>query len=196
MLKRKQKRVCANEGTCRDIFGKPDETRKCIPGKIAEEEKEVLFDVNVNIFTKEISAGDEILAEIELIKFAGEKVDVEVHYSIKDQFNNTLSDKHEIVAVETKTSFIGKLTVPDEAKPGTYTFYAKAIYKEQSWEAYESFEIMKKLIEISSRTIFRILIGIFIIFIIILFYEYRKMKKLNKLLKKVTEKDLIRIEYL
>lgn len=188
-----QTRTCVNKGTCGGIVGKPDETRTCISGQISEE---VLFDVEVKILTKEVSAGDEVLAEIELIKFSGEKVDVEVDYSIKDQFNNTLSTKHEIVAVETKTSFIGQLTVPDEAKVGTYTFHARAIYKEQSWEASESFEVIKKLIEIPAKAILEILIVMFIVFIVILFYEYKKMKELNKLFRKVTEKDLIRKEYI
>ena len=188
-----QTRACTNKGTCSGIIGKPSETETCLPGEIPEE---ALFDVKVSMITEKVYAGDEVRAEIELIKFAGGKADADVYYSIKDQFNNIITAKTEIIAVETKTSFIGKLNLPSEAPPGTYTFYVRLISEKQILEASESFEVIKKLIEISNSIILLAFIIMFFIFTIILYFIYKRIKKLTTLSKIVTEEDLIRMGYI
>nr|MBI4156233.1 hypothetical protein [Candidatus Woesearchaeota archaeon] len=170
----------------------PEEVpEKKVLEKIKEKE-EILFDLEINLITKEVFAGDKVKAEIELFNIAGKKVDVEVFSSIKDLSNNTIASKHQIVSVETRTSFINDLEIPSDIKPGTYTFHIAVMYGDQTWEAGESFGVIKKPIEIPTFVILGILIAILLIFIIILYYEYMKMKTMAKLFKRITEEDLIR----
>ncbi|MEK6817673.1 MAG: PGF-pre-PGF domain-containing protein [Nanoarchaeota archaeon] len=158
--------------------------------------EEVLFDVEINLITKEVFAGDKIKAEIELLKIAGEKVDVDVFSSIRDSSNNIIVSKHQIVGVETRTSFIRELEIPSNIKPGTYTFHIEVMYDGQIWEAIDSFRVIKKLFEVPTSVILGMLITSLLLSIIILYYEYIRIKKMSKFFKRVTEENLIKGGYI
>ena len=143
--------------------------------------EEVLFDVEINLINKEVFAGDKIKAEIELLKIAGEKVDVEVFSSIRDLSNNIIASKRQIVSIETRTSFISELEIPSNIKPGTYTFHIEVVYDGQTWEATDSFKVLKKSIEIPTPVILGILIATLLLFIVILYFIYRKLEKIRRL---------------
>ena len=154
-------------------------SKEAVSTVIPPVEEEVLFDVEINLITKEVFAGDKVKAEIELFKIAGEKVDVDVFSLIKDSSNNILTSKHQIVGIETRTSFISELEIPSNIKPGIYTFHIEVMYGGQTWEAIDSFKVIKKPIEISIPVILGILSAIILIFI--LYFIYRKLEKIRKL---------------
>ena len=186
-----------------------DEARKIRP--IPEEKKppiiekpvkiKPLFDIKINVINKfkQVVQGGDVIAEIELIKMAGkERVDVDVYYSIKDINNNSIAEKHEIIAVETKTIFVGILSVPFTLAPGDYEFYVRAVLEEDFLESSDSFKVIKRpYIEIAiTKSASLLVISIILsVFILILYYEYKRTKRLTKLLKKITEKDLIKAKY-
>lgn len=193
-------------GTPTGLVGKVTEiVKEEIPEEILKEveEEKPLFDVSLSIVDeyKKVLPGEDIIAEISLIKIAGSKVDVDVFYSLIDPNGKVISTKQEIVAVETKTIFVAKLTVPEDAKTGDYLFKVKAVLKKETLEASDSFEVIEKFPEAiepsegiyvpNSMILGILIIGLFI-FALIFYYSYRQTKILTKLIHKITEEDLIK----
>ena len=109
---------------------------------------EPLFDVVVHIPQqyRSISAGEELLASVELVNVGSEgRVDVYLDYWISDSNNLLIFKKRETVAVETQANFVRTFQIPDDLSPGIYVLHAKMTYFDgKEAESSHSFEIIEK----------------------------------------------------
>jgi len=178
--------------------------------KIPEEEEKIkvpeekpLFDISINVLNeyKKVFPGEDVIVEIALTKTAGPKADVNVLYSLLDPDGRIIDTKQEIVAVETKTAFVTKLTVSEDAKPGDYNFKIKITINEETWEGSDSFEVIERPLEeiiplegihVSTSIVLGVLLVIFLVFALIFYYMYKQTQNLIKLIPKITEEDLIK----
>jgi len=168
---------------------------------IEVESEQPLFDIEVEILEefKEVAAGGGLLVKITLYNPKGTGlVDVEVDYAIMDLDGKVIIKEHETVAVETKTSFIKRFTIPSSAKPGNYIFYAKVTYNGVVGSSSSLFEVVEKPhVETPAQTekyyyVVYIIIAIIAFFGIAMSYQHKKLKELTKFVKKVRAEDLIK----
>ena len=165
------------------------------------ESEEPIFDIEVEILEefKEVAAGGGLLAKITLYNPKGIRLaDVDVDYVIKDMDEKIIIKEHETVAVETKTSFVKRFTIPGSVKPGNYIFYAKVTYNGVVGSSSSLFEVVEKPhVETPAQTekyyyVVYIIIAIIAFFGISMSYQHRKLKELTESIKKVTIEDLIK----
>ena len=167
------------------------------------ESKQPIFDIELNILEefKEVAAGEGLLAEITLYNLAGiGLIDVSVDYAIIGLDGKAIIKEHETVAVETRTSFIKRFTIPSSAKPGSYILYAKVTYDGVVGSSSSLFEVVEKPhVETPAQIekyfyILYLVIAVIVVFVILMFYQYIELKKLTKSIKKVRAEDLIKTE--
>ncbi len=167
------------------------------------ESEEPLFDIEATIVEgfKEVSAGEEILIEITLSNPKGIRlVDLNVDYVVKDIDGGIVMQEQEAVAVETRTSFIKRFTIPGSVKPGNYIFYAKVTYHGIVGSSSSLFEVVEKPhVETPAQTekyyyIVYIVIAIIAFFGISMSYQHKKLKELTGSINKVRAEDLIKTE--
>lgn len=151
---------------------------------IVQETDELLkLSININNKFKQISPGEEILAEINL-QFSGnvsETKDVYVTCVIKDLEGNIIAVKSETLAIWTRASSIVQIYIPKDTEIGDYLFYAKAKYNGVEAEASDSFKVVKsqdKKVVLTYDKIILILV-ILALIILVLFLIYYKIKKLK-----------------
>jgi len=165
------------------------------------ESEKPLFDIEVNILEefKEVIAGEGLLAEITLYNPKGIRLaDVDVEYIVKDIDGTIIINEHEAVAVETRTSFIKRFTIPSSLKPGSYIFYAKVTYNGVVGSSSSLFEVVEKPhVETPAQTekyyyVVYIIIAIITFFGISMSYQHKKLKEITESIKKVRAEDLIK----
>jgi len=89
-------------------------------------EKTPLFDVSVDIISKEIIAGRQVEANINMANKGDlKKIDILVYYAIKNFQGDILSFKEESIFIEDELSIKRKLRVPSNAPFGAYVFYTR-----------------------------------------------------------------------
>ena len=92
------------------------------------EERKPLFDVITNIEEKEVSPGDNLVADVTLINMGDlHHFDVLFRYAIRDLDGNTIAFKEESLAIDEQLNLTRELEVPNSAEPGQYIFYANYI---------------------------------------------------------------------
>lgn len=142
---------------------------------VCEELFKVKVEVPKNFY--QVFAGDEAVAEVALFRFGeGGPVDVLIISSIKDGEGKVLKEKTQTLAIGTQASFIVKLPIPFDTKPGDYFVSVKLVYKEVIAESSSPFKVLEApvkkmplgIILKSSKTFF-ILVGSLILFFLFLF---------------------------
>jgi hypothetical protein len=109
------------------------------------ESRGALLDVRAEIEKKykKILPGEEILSQIRLFNLGGDgRADVLIEYEIKDYEGNDIVSETESLAIETQSSFIKKIKVPENTKEGMYVFYVKASYNGKVASASDNFEVV------------------------------------------------------
>jgi uncharacterized membrane protein len=163
------------------IIIKTDGIEKEILTVIEVESKKALFDVKVNIPDEflYIKPGEEGYAKINIFNVGKTKmVDVIVDYIIKDEEGNNIISEQEVIAVETRTSFLKKFRIPENVKSGKYVFYVKVTYNGEVTSSSTWFNISKKQF-FSLKTILvglSIITGIILLIIII----YRQKPRIRR----------------
>jgi hypothetical protein len=171
-----------------DIFAKENEISDAYTGKITitgnnvtkiinlileVKERKPLFDVIVDVLTKEVSIGDDVKARLKISNLGDLKnIDVFLYYAIKDFDGKTISFKEESIKIENELDIVRKLKIPENIILGDYVFYLKASYLNITASSTETFEVVEtKPVSLSLiLLIFGIvLIVIILIFVIILF---------------------------
>lgn len=92
--------------------------------------------------------GEFLPISIKLVNFGSQKrVDVVINYKILDGNENEIYSENETVAVETTASFIKRIQLPYNIKPGTYTVESILNYPDQIQPAVSKFPLLveKKL---------------------------------------------------
>ena len=165
-----------------------------------------LFDVNVKVLPeyKKIFQGDELLIQIVLFNLRGfGKVDVDVKYSIKNDAGDMIAAEEEKVTVETQSTFVRKLVIPSDLKPGTYTAFVEVTTPDGTiGTSSDLFEVTAKYegaYPKQTKQYILILTGIFIAVIVIIFALplYRKLKQkkdITKLKEGLPEEEISKLE--
>lgn len=158
---------------------------------IEVEYKDALFDLRVNIPDEysNVLPGKEILAEIELFNLGlVKRADVEIEYTIEDDEGNKIITEKETIAVETKTSFIKRIKIPENYRSGKHILYIKAIYNEKFASATASFNVIKW----GSEKLFIVILLSVIILLGFIVYFYVKRKKDKIPIRRLKIEDMVK----
>ena len=110
------------------------------------ESEKPLFDVDVEILPryKTVFQGEDVTAQIILYNLRGiGRVDVSLLYLIKDMEGNLIAEESETVAVETQTSLVKSLKLPEDVEPGSYVFYVSVRYNGFIGSSSDLFDVIK-----------------------------------------------------
>lgn len=146
------------------ILVKEDGTEQKIEVILEIESKDILLDVYTEIpsISKKVLPGGELLTEVRIFNlgaFRGAK-DIRIEYKIRDLDGNEIFGEHETIAIETQTSFIKKMHIPENMEYGNYILYIRAIYNSEVASASARFEVISPIITAKEK--------LFIVIIIIL----------------------------
>jgi hypothetical protein len=87
-----------------------------------------------------VAPGDFLTVSVKLVNFGAQKrVDVVVDYKILDSGKKEVYKENETVAVETTASFVKRLQLPQNIKPGVYTLVSVLNYPYQEQPAVSEF---------------------------------------------------------
>lgn len=179
--------VTAN-GTAR-VYIEKNGTRQLI-----FDSKKQLFDINIHVLPeyKSIFQGEEILIQIELTNLRGfGSGNVNVKYSIKDTKGNLVASEEETIFVETRATFVRKLLIPAEIKPGTYVAFVEVSTDVIAGTGSDTFEVKSKYKYSPELKYYiigvAVLVGIVIISILVIygFNILRKKKQIAELKEKM-----------
>jgi len=106
-----------------------------------------LLDVSVQSYNQEYLAGQEVTYGVELINMGkSNRFDASVRYTITDGGGKILKSYTETLAVETKATSSGKITLPSNIRPGTYYLNAIVTYGDnQKAESSTEFQIVDQI---------------------------------------------------
>ena len=90
-----------------------------------------------------LAPGEFLPISVKLVNFGEQKrVDVVINYKILDSNNNEIYSENETVAVETTASFIKRIQLPYNIKPGLYTVESILNYPDQQEPAISKFPLL------------------------------------------------------
>ena len=90
-----------------------------------------------------LAPGEFLPVSVKLVNFGAQKrVDVQVNYEILDGKNNIVYSENETVAVETTASFVKRIQLPYNIKPGLYTVESILTYPDQQQPAMSKFPLL------------------------------------------------------
>lgn len=148
--------------------------------------EKVLFDVKLDLPLKyrEIQQGENLKTQISLFSMGiAKKVDVILHYLIKDLKNNLLAEESETFAVENQASFT-KTFYTEDLIPGSYVVAIEARYADSFAVSSDTFKVVKKILPIpTTEKTFTFLLAFVVALVIVYFFlrmrkiEMKKQKK-------------------
>ena len=161
---------------------------------VEEIKEKTLFDVVLIVRTeyKKVYPGDDLLIQAIIIKFEPKgRIDIPLHWQIRDEKEEIILDHTETMAIETQLSFIKNFHITEEAKVGKYAIFLEIPYNDTFVHSSDTFEIIKRPIFIIPGKIilttkeflkgilwiFVIFLLMFVIFIWALRREYRQSKR-------------------
>lgn len=185
------------ENTYTGILKISASSEKEIPIVLGINSRIALFDITMNIPAayKDLKPGDDILFQISLFNL-GEigKVDVDIEYSIKDLYGNTILENREIVAVETQASFSRSLKLPEDMADGQYVAIVNVKYGSSVGTTSDIFYINRKTV-LNKLYLIALILAILTIAmstILIILHFNRKVKEISRIhtreLDKIKEK--------
>ena len=109
------------------------------------------------------------------------KVDVILHYLIKDFENNLISEESETLAVTDQLSF-AKTFYTEELVPGSYVVALEARYADSFAVSSDTFKVVKRILPIPAAEILFTFLLAFVASLIIIYFllRIRKMQKTKK----------------
>lgn len=131
--------------------------------------------------SSKIAPGEILPVSVKLVNFGSQqRVDVIVTYEIFDKNGSQVYADSETVAVDTTASFIKRIQLPKDIKPGAYTVQTSMKYPYQEAPAVSKFQIVveEKIggFFISDLILYGIILAIIIIIAIILTYFLSRKK--------------------
>lgn len=171
-----------------------DELRKELPITI-NVSKKPLFDIKVDVLTKDIKPGEDVKANITLLNFGELPVDVYLNYSIKDEKGNILETKLETLAAPLERVIQRELQAPE--KEGKYRFHAIITYELEKAESEDSFNVyIEKIVKEEKPKEIIIGLGLVVLVVLALFIIYMKKRgrKEEKVGEELEEKELSKEE--
>ncbi|MBR9706427.1 hypothetical protein GOV14_05305 [Candidatus Pacearchaeota archaeon] len=143
---------------------------------------------------QKVPAGEDIWFTTKVLNLANKKrIDVTLKYEIYNSTNNVVISKTETVAIETQASFVGKLRISEDIKPGNYILKITLLTSTKDYETQASFRIIKNNDTqplLSTRSIFITLL-IFITVAVLLILAIKSKLIIERLKIKFKIKDII-----
>jgi len=190
-----------------DIFAKDEEIRDIYTGRITArgergetkiinviieiKERKPLFDMIVNLISKEVAPGRDVRAKIKISNLGDlNHMDISIYSAIKDFNGNVFSFKEESIAIDKELEIIRSLRVPKDIPFGMYMFYSRVDYKNISASSTDTFEVIERgPINIDELVI----LGGIILLLIILIFKLRKKsvyeEKKTRILREIKKKE-------
>lgn len=128
---------------------------------LSVESKGALLDVRIEIQKKyqKVLPGDEILANINMFNFGlSKRADINLKYTISDFDGNVFFTKNETLAIETQTSFVAFILLPNDIPKGAYILYVEASYEGKVAGATANFEIVSNKVTQNEKVFIAIII--------------------------------------
>jgi len=174
-----------------------------VPEEILPEKPKALFDVSLTIQAKykKVYPGDDLLVLVEIIKFEPkERIDIPLHYQIRNEKEKVILDYTETMAIETRLSFLQTFNITEEAKLGKYKIILEVAYADAFVSSSDTFEIAERplfvtpgVITLTAKEILGglgLIFGVFLIgFISFVIFLYREFM-LTRGIRKITPADL------
>ncbi len=180
-----------------DIFAKEEEIPEAYTGRIIitgnnikkiinviieVKERKPLFDVIIDVLSKEVLAGKNVKAKLKVLNLGDlRNIDIKIYYSIQDFDENILAFKEESIAINEELKVTRTLKVPQGTPVGDYVFYFKASYLNISASSTETFEVVER--EAPSLFLILLIFGIILMIVILIFIFIifkRFLKHINK----------------
>jgi hypothetical protein len=145
-------------------------------------EKAPLFDIRTTLLKKILIPGQRAIANVRVLNLGDLKnIDVQLESSLTDSQNNTYDSKKEMFAIN--DSFTGpvSLRIPKDIPLGRYFFSSTVSYKNITANSYDSFEIIKSVINFGIFTFYIIMTIIITLIIHISTKLVRRIKMTEEL---------------
>ena len=194
-----------------DIFAKEKEIPDAYTGKIIItgnniskiinliieiKERQPLFDVIVDVLTKEVSIGDDVKARLKVYNLGDlNNIDIFLYYAIKDFDGKTISFKEESLKIDNELDIVRRLKIPENIPFEDYVFYLKVSYLNITASSTETFEVVEtKPISLSLILLISgiVLIVIILILVIILFNKFHHHLKARREIRVKRRKEKTR----
>ncbi|MBU3957973.1 MAG: hypothetical protein KKB25_02775, partial [Nanoarchaeota archaeon] len=161
---------------------------KTIPVILEVESAVRLFDAKVDITSeyKKVLPGQELKTQITLLSMGPveKKIDVTIHYFIKNMNGEILAEQSETFAVERQKSFTKTFSIPSDAKPGNYIIAIEVLYGNSFAVSSDIFEVVgageAAVIPVGDYGLAISLLAISVILIGIAFWLYASKKDGNR----------------
>lgn len=143
------------------------------------QEKAPLFDIKTELLRKVLIPGQRAIADIKILNLGDlRNIDVELESLILDKSNNIYDSKKETFAINTSVEKEVFLKVPKNIELGDYLFSSEVSYKNINAKSYDSFRIIKSVIDLDVLTfwiIFTIILTLILLILTVLISKIRKM---------------------
>ena len=175
------------------IYVSESETRKTLTGKINFmsksltksvdvildiKEKTPLFDIKTDLLRKVLIQGQKAFADVKIVNLGDLKnIDVELESFILDKNNQVYDSKKETFTIGDSVQKQVFLKVPKDISLGNYIFSSKVSYKDVSAQSYDSFKIIKSVIDFDVITFWIIVTIIITSIMLVLIVLVNKIKK-------------------
>ncbi len=176
-----------------NIYVSESETRKILIGKINFmgnsitksvdvildiQERAPLFDIKTDLLRKILVPGQRAIAGVKILNLGDLKnIDVELESLILDKSNNVYDSKKESFAINDSAKKQVFLKLPKNIELGSYFFSTKVSYKNISAQSYDSFKIIKSVIDLDVVAFWIIVIMIITSIMLVLAVLINKVKK-------------------
>lgn len=140
---------------------------------IEVESATALLDVNVEIpeAYKSALAGGKITAGVKLFNL-GEltgRTDINIEYSLRDYDGNEIYRGTESIAIETQTTFVKTIQLPENTPTGKYILYVKASYNGKTAGASDTFEVVSRTVTANEKVYIIIIIALCVVLSLIIY---------------------------
>lgn len=182
-----------------DIFAKEEEIPDAYTGKITikggniekiinviieVKERRPLFDVSLEVLSKELKQGGNVKADFHISNLGDLKnIDISLYYSIEDFEGNIITFKEESISIDEQLDITRKLRLPKEIPLGNYAFHLKVSYDNITASGTDVFEVNKERIKLQGIFLLWILFITLIISIIVTSFAIINLIRKNYLIK-------------
>jgi hypothetical protein len=144
------------------------------------QEKAPLFDIKTELLRKVLVPGQRAIANIIILNLGDLKnIDVELESLILDKNNQIYDSKKESFMINDSVKKQVSLKIPKDIELGEYFFSTKVSYKNISAKSYDSFKIIKSVIDLDVLAFYIIVTILLTLIILVSVILINKIKKIN-----------------
>jgi len=173
-----QTRTCINNGTCKGIYGKPNETQACVSQVEEPSLPAQLFDISIELEDPVVEDINKLVLRIVFESFGIEPTPVNLTFTILDNLGNEIYREEDYIVVETEkvvTKTFESLVLPE----GRYILVLTTLYNVDVVDEFrQKFEIREEKPE-ESRTLI-VLTALLLVAVIAAYSIHLKIRNRRK----------------